>query len=59
MFSDTPDALFMTNRSGVIGPDAAGTLSTVMVPGDAEFILPDAAESLQDVQRRTEELLAG
>ena len=49
----------MTNRSGVIGPDAAGTLSTVMVPGDAEFILPDAAESLQDVQRRTEELLAG
>lgn len=59
MSSDTPDALFMTNRSGVIGPDAAGTLSTVMVPGDAEFILPDAAESLQDVQRRTEELLAG
>lgn len=57
MPADTPDALFTVSRSGVIGPDAGGTLSTVMVPGDGEFILPDGAVTLADVQRRTEELL--
>lgn len=57
MPSDTPDALLTTSRSGVIGPDAEGRLSTVMVPGDAELILPDGSESLEDVQRRTEQFL--
>lgn len=54
---DDDGALVLTDRTGAIGPDSEGGLTTLFMPTDAERILTADLDTLGAVQARTEELL--